>query len=1028
MRRYLEMVPALLPCLLGVASAWGQGGASLIANGDFAQGPEGWLISQGEACRVAVLQADVAGVKQALHAVLTPRLGGNPWDLSAVRRVEAPLAKGDVVRVGLWLRSPQSCRVTVLVQVAHDPWSTIVGRTVTATPQWREVRVQGRCAQDYPLGEAQLSLQIGHDPGELDIAAVAVTDLGPDAPDEASAVPPNPLGLIPFVLPWDDSSPGVTDVSPWLEKPAGSRGFVVARDGHLSVGGQRLRLLGTNLCTSACFPDHGDAAKVAARLARFGINAVRFHHMDAGWASDVLPAADRRTLDPGQLERLDYLVAQLKANGIYTNLNLHVSRVYPGVPTWEGMPDFFKGVDIFYPPMVEMQREYARDLLTHQNPYTKTRYADEPAVALVEINNENGLLSQWWWGGLDGMATVYRDELRRQWNVWLAGRYGDHAALLEGWDLAPRPLGPEMLANGGFSRGQEGWVLEQNGTAKATATVTTDGPGGTAAMAITVESIDDQGWHVQLLWPGLAFEQGGVYTLEFDARADAARTVSVDARQAHEPWRGFWSVDVRLGPEWQHVRLPVSVGETDAHGRITFGNLGARTGRLQVARVSLRPGGGYELPPGEALGSIGTITKAAFGGLGEPMQRDWVRFLWDTEVAYWTGMATYLREDLGVKSPIVGTAAGFSPVGVQARLDVVDGHAYWKHPHFPGRPWDADNWVLPNLPMAGVAGGGELATLALNRVAGKPFLVTEYNHPAPNAHNSEAFLLLAAYAGLQDWDGFFSFAYEGSRGAWRAQRILGYFDIEHHPTQMATMPAVAALFLRGDLRAPATRQTVAAAPEALLELARKAGPWANAGDLGLHRATALQQPVALRLDGGAAEPVSVPPAGDRIESPGGQWVWDATKGRERVLINTPRSRALIGSTLDGPFALGDVTLAPGKTLQDWAAITLTAMDGADLASTGRVLVTATGYAENTAMGWKNAEKDTVGSDWGREPSLVEGIPATLTLPVPSARVSAWALDERGQRREPVPVRDTGGQATLDVGPAFRTLWYEIEVR
>jgi hypothetical protein len=147
-----------------------------------------------------------------------------------------------------------------------------------------------------------------------------------------------------------------------------------------------------------------------------------------------------------------------------------------------------------------------------------------------------------------------------------------------------------------------------------------------------------------------------------------------------------------------------------------------------------------------------------------------------------------------------------------------------------------------------------------------------------------------------------------------------------------------------------------------------------------------------------------------------------------VTINTPRSKALIGKIPPSPCQMGEVAIGAGRNLQNWAAVTVTAMDGADFASPGRVLITATGYAENTAMGWKNPEKTTVGTEWGRAPSLVEGIPATVTLPVPAARVQAWALDERGQRREPLPVKEQGGRALLELGPQARTLWYEVVIR
>jgi hypothetical protein len=80
------------------------------------------------------------------------------------------------------------------------------------------------------------------------------------------------------------------------------------------------------------------------------------------------------------------------------------------------------------------------------------------------------------------------------------------------------------------------------------------------------------------------------------------------------------------------------------------------------------------------------------------------------------------------------------------------------------------------------------------------------------------------------------------------------------------------------------------------------------------------------------------------------------------------------------------------------------------------------------MRWKDSARTTVGRDWGTGPTLVEGIPATITLPVPATRLTVWALDERGQRRELVPVRDAGRSATFEIGATYRTLWYEAVVR
>lgn len=95
---------------------------------------------------------------------------------------------------------------------------------------------------------------------------------------------------------------------------------------------------------------------------------------------------------------------------------------------------------------------------------------------------------------------------------------------------------------------------------------------------------------------------------------------------------------------------------------------------------------------------------------------------------------------------------------------------------------------------------------------------------------------------------------------------------------------------------------------------------------------------------------------------------------------------------------------------------------------GRILLAATGKVQNT--GWdfrKEGDRVTVGRRWGDEPILCEGVPARIVLPVSSSRVRVYALDEAGRRRDAVTVSG-GDQAVLEIGPQYRTLWYEIEIQ
>jgi len=191
-----------------------------------------------------------------------------------------------------------------------------------------------------------------------------------------------------------------------LDAPAGKHGFVRARDGHFYFDdGIRAKFWGTNIAFNACFPDKKTAEIMANRIAYFGFNAVRLHHMDMlfepdGIFEDVAPDCKNKQmkptghLSPGQLDKLDYLIFQLKQHGIYIDINTLVSRLFTeadGVPYAEELSAAGKPVSLFDAKLIKLQKQYDKDLLTHFNPYTKLRYSDDPAICLVEINNENSL-------------------------------------------------------------------------------------------------------------------------------------------------------------------------------------------------------------------------------------------------------------------------------------------------------------------------------------------------------------------------------------------------------------------------------------------------------------------------------------------------------------------------------------------------------------------------------------------------------------------------------------------------------------
>ena len=234
--------------------------------------------------------------------------------------------------------------------------------------------------------------------------------------------------MFPFVI-GANADGAASDMSFLLRAPSGRDGFVRTEGEHFVNDRGVVRFNGVNLVGPACFPSHAEAERLAARLAHLGLNMVRLHYFDT-WAygsnfmKAPMPALFKNdpksscVVDEAQRDRLEYLVAQFKKRGIYLNVNLHVAHELDerdGIPK---TPWANRGPDFFYGPLVEKEREYARDLLSHVNPYTGLALKDDPVVAIVEINNENGMFSTWPNGLLDGgekFGREYQDEFRRQW-------------------------------------------------------------------------------------------------------------------------------------------------------------------------------------------------------------------------------------------------------------------------------------------------------------------------------------------------------------------------------------------------------------------------------------------------------------------------------------------------------------------------------------------------------------------------------------------------------------------------------------
>lgn len=869
--------------------------------------------------------------------------------------------------------------------------------------------------------------------------------------------------LFNFTLPWNDSTNNALSAASLNDHVAGSRGYLsVSAAGHLQAGGQRIRFWGANLIGPGAFQSYGDAEVLARRLAKLGYNIVRWHHMDNDWGTGSIWADSSldRALNPDSQDKMDYLFNQLKQQGIYSNINLVVSRPFnPGTeldPSISLITDvkIREALGFFDPAALQLQKNYAHDLLTHVNPYTGMSYTQDPAVAIVEVNNENGMVQAWMSQQFDNLPSYYSGLLNTAWNQWLVLKYGSEPLLESAWGITNTALGAEMLSNGDFSSGTSGWNYQLSGSPAATgsATVQPDGAGATNVARLIISSAGQQAWHAQFIHSGLAVTAGTAYTLGFWAKASSARSIEVTLMRDYGDYgeAGFDSFP-SLGTGWQYYQFVFSPSVSDSNLRLNFGNMGLQTGTVWVGDVTLKPGGLLGLYADEALGGAGIhnfLRGNETVGRTTEASRDWLRFLLQTEETYWLAMRDYLKNTLGVKALLMGTVQGCSTPNLQANFDLIDNHFYWKHPSFPSTPWDSIDWYVENKAMVDDPAASSVAGIGVQAVYGKPQSVTELNAPYPNSFEADIMLVTAAYGGFNDWDAIYPFDYWGESGNFSSSNIQDYFTMGFNPVKQASQPGAAMAFRRGDFSPASQLVTVPVSRSDEVEQLLTSSSWklVNASTAGEDARAPLVHAVRQLIQGqtapgGALGPGVSGPYGADIAADSGQLHWLTGGVGGLVTGDSPRSQFVAGFMNGRTVALGCMTVSAvsGLLAGDYAMLSLSSHDGLPLTATASALLTLLGTQRNTGSTYYQYPNTpisfppskginvTLRNQWGTGPVQVEGVSATVTLAYAPSDVQVYALLPDGSRGTALPITNVGGQAQVQLGAAYSTLFYEVAV-
>lgn len=594
----------------------------------------------------------------------------------------------------------------------------------------------------------------------------------------------------------------------------------LGKDGHLYAGGKRLRIFGTNISS---FPPVEDAEYWAKTIAAQGYNCIRFHHTDSDWAECFfMHDKNWKTVkfDERAFERFDKFFYELKKAGVYTNINLLTGRTIRPDDNNKLPQDLNKVADWkdqhcygFWNELArEDQRKYAEKILNHKNPYTGLTYAQDPAVAFVEVNNENSMTKAYLDGAISRFPGSLTKELDVKWTDFLNQHGWTYSKLDKAFNQA-EATGENLIA------GKTN--LEQHNGAKAE--LKQDGKNS----IIKVTQNGTEGWHIQYDFYGFTTEAKQLYTISFKAKASKESSANVTVMMNHDPWSNLgFSQNVKLGKNWQEFTFSVASLQADSKPRLTFGDMGKSAGTtFEFTDVKFCKGGSAI-----AVEKSGDLIKfpssKAYHALPLDLRLLVTQFIVELDSDYWTSMNNYLKNDLKIKALTFGTALPCAPVTVMSSFDIVDSHAYWHHPSFPSSSWNTKDYYVKSQSLTTDTKGGTLSSLAKLRICGKPFSVTEYDHPYPNQFTSEMLPMLAVFASLQDWDCVYTFCYELSQRNPERARITGYFDQANNPSKIAAVPVAARIFR--EFRIKPFEKTVhyEITPQTELKaIAQKGGAW-----------------------------------------------------------------------------------------------------------------------------------------------------------------------------------------------------------
>jgi hypothetical protein len=892
---------------------------------------------------------------------------------------------------------------------------------------------------------------------------------------------------LPYQLPSRDTL--LTSSLPdQFDGESGSHGkWSVDANGHIiGADGYRLKMFGTVLGQSAVFPDGREAEMLAKRLRKLGFNAVRLEDNDY-WNYDAASFFKYRdsanqvnrssfVINPIQMARFDTLFYHLKKNGIHIVFSLHNQHRYTpqeGVMYSDSLGYYPLMAPFLDPQAMNLTRGWAKTFLTHVNPLTGKRYADDPALVVFEYFNEQSLF--YYWNTLDRLVYIdpnnygrnkqtiswhYSRRLDTLYNQFLKNKYGSDAAMINAWVGTDNVSNKNLMDNASFENpGSPAWSNQFFNSASSFEVAADGGVDSQVYSKIRITSLGLTPNAANIRYTNNTSRLGKDTLYEFSYWAKLGYDANYPTRLKRNiqlvmfhlnTGTTVFSQTLQIDTSWKKYTVSLRPA-TDGLHNVQF-RLGAELGDVwfDACWMKQRP----EVPPlsGELL-SLYTVKRLRNDGqlrLHPPQRiRDQIVFLDTLEKSVHAFIDKTVLDTIkpvclinkrqnggGTTLPDVYTALTSDVVHTHTAFDFVTSRV-------GGAPYGDSAWRVGNNSMAKSKSAGSLPMLMGSSIKGKPFIVGEYLTPYGNQFGVEQYVIVPAWARHQDWDGLFMGYYSALRGGLFADSLPNWFKtgagtidaytIAHNPSITTLLPFAAKVFRDTSLKLAEYNQTITHIKDDVQlwpTFLSGRGPYGVDGNIEANIFTQMQtrQSFNQTIHKVAAEYPYIADTATKI-SDTKEIVWDQTNGRFKVESSHVYSACGLYTKDTVSFPMISFIRKDGASDgKEIMAVYYMSADSAPLISAKSALLAFSTRAQNTGLTWIDSNGWT--KNFGTKPVLVSVPTVRFTFTSELDSVLITPLDSIGMPRNYTWISGRVGATNkfaIELDPSVtKSFWYKVE--